>query len=335
MAYMASENRYQDMVYRRCGASGLRLPLLSLGTWHNFGDTTPRETAKELIFTAFDNGITHIDCANNYGPPAGSAEELLGDVLNAELKAHRDELIISTKAGYYMWPGPYGEWGSKKNLLASLDQSLKRLKLDYVDIFYHHRPDPDTPLEESMEALAYAIKSGKALYVGLSNYSGEDIQRAADILSSMGVHLLISQPRYSMLNRVFEENSQSVLLEKGVGAIAFCPLAEGILTNKYFKGVPKDSRAASASVFLSEETAQGAYVEVARKLDVIAQDRGQTLAQMALAWVLNNPALTSVCIGASRSQQILENLQVLKHLDFTGEELARIQEIVGDVPPFF
>lgn len=335
MAYVASEERYKGMHYRRCGASGLKLPALSLGTWHNFGESTPRETAKEMLFAAFDHGITHFDCANNYGPPAGAAEELLGDVLSRDLRAYRDELIISTKAGYYMWPGPYGEWGSKKNLLASLDQSLKRLKLDYVDIFYHHRPDPETPLEESMEALAQAVRSGKALYVGVSNYSGADIARAYDILSSMGVRLLISQPRYSMLNREFEQDSQEVLLEKKVGAIAFCPLAEGILTDKYFQGVPADSRAAGPSVFLSRETAQGAYVEAARRLNVIAAERGQKLSQMALAWALNNPAITSLCIGASRPAQILDNIKALDNLTFSEEELTRIMRIVGEMPPFY
>lgn len=335
MAYIANEERYGGMLYRRCGASGLKLSALSLGTWHNFGEQTTRENAKAMLFTAFDHGITHFDCANNYGPPPGAAEEFLGDVLSGDLRAYRDELVISTKAGYYMWPGPYGEWGSKKNLLASLDQSLKRLKLDYVDIFYHHRPDPETPLEESMEALAYAAKSGKALYVGVSNYSGADIRRACDILASMGVRLLISQPRYSMLNREFERDSQDVLLEKQIGAIAFCPLAEGILTDKYFSSVPADSRAAGPSVFLSRETAQGAYVEAARKLDVIAKERGQKLSQMALAWALHNPAMTSVCIGASRPAQILDNLKALDNLEFSAEELKRIMEIVGEMPPFY
>ncbi|WP_418232192.1 aldo/keto reductase [Butyricicoccus sp.] len=334
MIYLANEHRYDDMLYRRCGASGLKLPAISLGTWHNFGDVNVRDNAKQMLFTAFDHGITHFDSANNYGPSAGSAEEFLGDMLHNELHAYRDELIISTKAGYYMWPGPYGEWGSKKNLLASLDQSLKRLKLDYVDIFYHHRPDPDTPLEESMEALAYAVKSGKALYVGVSNYNGEELKRACAILKSMGVRMLINQPRYSMLNRCFEDDTQQAVLDEKIGSICFCPLAEGLLTDKYFKGIPADSRAASLSVFLSKETAQGMYVDVARKLNVIAQERGQPLAQMALAWNLHNPAMTSVCIGASRPQQILDNLGALKNLEFSDEELTRINGLLRDVPPF-
>jgi len=332
--YVASENRYAGMVYRRCGASGLKLPALSLGTWHNFGGQAPRETARQMLKTAFDHGITHFDCANNYGPPPGSAEEALGDILKSDFRAYRDELIVSTKAGYSMWPGPYGEWGSRKSLLASLDRSLKRLKLDYVDIFYHHRPDPETPLEESMEALAHAVRSGKALYVGVSNYAGDDLRRAADILKSMGTRLVISQPRYSMLNRGFEEGAQAATLDANIGAIAFSPLAGGMLTDRYFNGVPEGSRAAGPSVFLSRATAEGPVVEVARKLDEIARDRGQTLAQMALSWVLNNPAITSALIGASRPEQILENIRALDHLEFSDEERKRIREIVADMPAF-
>jgi len=332
--YVANEERYAGMVYRRSGASGLKLPALSLGTWHNFGGLTPRETARMMLRTAFDHGITHFDCANNYGPLPGSAEEALGDILKSDFRAYRDELIVSTKAGYYMWPGPYGEWGSKKNLLASLDRSLKRLKLDYVDIFYHHRPDPETPLEESMEALAHAVRSGKALYVGVSNYAGDDLRRAADILKSMGTRLVISQPRYSMLNRGFEEGAQAATLDANIGAIAFSPLAGGMLTDRYFNGVPEGSRAAGPSVFLSRATAEGPVVEVARKLDEIARDRGQTLAQMALSWVLNNPAITSALIGASRPEQILENIRALDHLEFSDEERKRIREIVADMPAF-
>jgi len=329
------ENRYDKMVYRRCGRSGLRLPALTLGTWHNFGEDRSYESCRDLLCAAFDNGITQFDCANNYGPPAGAAEEMLGRVLGRELKSHRDELIVTTKAGYYMWPGPYGEWGSRKNLLASLDQSLRRMNLDYVDIYYHHRPDPDTPLEESMQALADAVHAGKALYVGISNYSAEDTARAADLLRGMGVPLLISQARYSMFNRLFEQKEQAVLLEKQVGAIAFCPLAEGLLTNKYFHGVPEDSRAAGKSVFLSRETAQGMYVEVAKKLDAIAGARGQSLAQMALAWALHNPAMTSLSIGASRVSQLMDNLRALDRLDFSAEELAAIDKILLNVPPFY
>ena len=327
--------RYDTMLYRRAGKSGLKLPALSLGTWHNFGERDSYEKCAGLLCGAFDLGVTHFDGANNYGPPAGSAEEMMGRVLKRELSAHRDELIISTKAGYYMWPGPYGEWGSKKSLLASLDQSLKRLGLEYVDIFYHHRPDPETPLEESMDALATAVRQGKALYVGISNYSAQDTARAADILASMGVRLLISQARYSMFNRLFEQAEQQVLLEKGVGAIAFCPLAEGMLTSRYFQEIPADSRAAGPSVFLSAETAQGQYVQVARRLDEFAKARGQSLAQMALAWALSNPAMTSLCVGASRLAQLTENIGALENLVFSGEERAQIEALLKDVPAFF
>ncbi len=330
MDYRADEHRYDTMLYRRTGNSGLKLPAISLGIWHNFGAGASYETCRDILCGAFDHGVTHIDAANNYGPPPGSAEEMLGRVLKRELASHRDELIISTKAGYHMWPGPYGEWGSKKYLLSSLDQSLKRLQLDYVDIFYHHRPDPETPVEESMEALSQAVRSGKALYVGISNYSAEQTRRAYDILQSMGVQLLISQPRYSMLAREFEHGPQQALLEKGVGAIAFSPLAKGVLTSRYFEGIPADSRAGGPSVFLTPEAATE-QVDLSRRLDGIARQRGQTLAQMALAWVLHNPAITSVCVGASRLSQLLENLGALNNLTFTEEELAQIEAILQDV----
>ena len=327
MDYRADERRYDAMLYRRTGNSGLKLPAISLGIWHNFGADASYEACRDILCGAFDHGVTHFDAANNYGPPPGSAEEALGHVLKNELRPHRDELIISTKAGYHMWPGPYGDWGSKKYLLSSLDQSLKRLQLDYVDIFYHHRFDPDTPLEESMEALAYAVHSGKALYVGISNYSAEQTKKAYDILQSMGVRLLISQPRYSMLARDFEHGPQQAQLEKGVGAIAFSPLAKGVLTARYFEGIPADSRAGGPSVFLTPEAA-AAQVNLAKRLDNIARERGQTLAQMALAWVLHNPAITSVCVGASRLSQSLENLGALNNLSFAEEELTRIDAIL-------
>ncbi len=329
MDYRADEHRYDAMLYRRVGNSGLKLPAISLGIWHNFGGAASYDGCRDLLCGAFDYGITHFDAANNYGPPPGSAEETLGHVLKGELRSHRDELIISTKAGYPMWPGPYGNWGSRKYLLSSLDQSLKRLQLEYVDIFYHHRPDPETPLEESMEALAHAVRCGKALYVGISNYSAEQTKQAYDILQGMGVRLLISQPRYSMLAREFEHGPEQALLEKGIGAIAFSPLAKGILTSRYFDGVPADSRAGGPSVFLTPEAAT-AQVELAKQLDSIARERGQTLAQMALAWVLNNPAITSVCVGASRLSQLEENLHTLNNLAFTEEELARIEAILQD-----
>ncbi len=331
MDYRANEHRYDAMLYRRTGNSGLKLPAVSLGIWHNFGGAASYEDCRDILCGAFDHGITHFDAANNYGPPPGSAEETLGRALKDALHSHRDELIISTKAGYHMWPGPYGDWGSKKYLLSSLDQSLKRLQLEYVDIFYHHRPDPETPLEESMEALAHAVRFGKALYVGISNYSAEQTRKAYDMLQSMGVRLLVSQPRYSMLAREFEHGPQQALLEKGVGAIAFSPLAKGVLTSRYFEGIPADSRAGGPSVFLTPEAAT-AQVDLSKRLDAIARERGQTLAQMALAWVLNNPAITSVCVGASRLSQLLENLGALNNLSFTDEELLRIETILPDTP---
>lgn len=334
MGFKANTTRYDHMEYNRCGNSGLKLSALSLGLWHNFGGIDRLENSREMILGAFDLGITHFDLANNYGPPAGSAEETFGKILSDDLKSYRDEIVVSTKAGYYMWPGPYGEWGSRKNLLASLDQSLHRMGLDYVDIFYHHRPDPNTPLEETMGALVTAIKQGKALYIGVSNYSPEDIMKANTILKGMGHKLLISQPKYSMFNRIFEQTQQKLLLSEGIGAVAFCPLAEGMLTNKYFSGIPSDSRAAGPSVFLTNESITAERIEKAKKLDVLAKKRNQSLAQFALAWALNNPAMTSLIIGASRLSQIKENVMVINNQSFIIEELTAINEILKDNTPF-
>ncbi|MGI5898531.1 MAG: aldo/keto reductase [Christensenellales bacterium] len=326
--HTASETRYNTMLYNRCGRSGIRLPLLSLGLWHNFGENTSYQNAREMALGAFDLGITHFDIANNYGPRPGSAELNFGRILLEDLASYRDELIISTKAGYYMWPGPYGEWGSKKNLLASLDQSLRRLGLDYVDIFYHHRPDPDTPLEETMDALATSVRQGKALYVGISNYSARDTLRASEILRGMGIHCLIHQPSYSMFNRWIEDDLLDVLLAEGIGCIAFSSLAQGLLTNRYFDGIPADSRAAGNSVFLTRDRVTEEKVKKAKQLDLIARERGQTLSQMALAWNLRHPAMTSLIIGASRLSQIKENVAAINNLAFSDEELTHIEEIL-------
>jgi len=327
--YQANESRYDNMVYNRCGRSGIRLPFISLGLWHNFGGEVPLEKAREMVCGAFDLGITHFDLANNYGPPAGSAEETFGTILKKDLMPYRDEIIVSSKAGYYMWPGPYGEWGSKKNLIASCDQSLKRMGLDYVDIFYHHRPDPDTPLEETMDALATLVRQGKALYVGISNYKAAEAKRAFEILEGMGVHCLIHQPSYSMFNRWIEEDGLlDVLEEKGVGAICFSPLAQGLLTSRYFDGIPADSRAAGTSKFLSPDRVTADKVEKAKKLNEIAAARGQSLSQMALAWCLRHKQVTSLIIGASKLSQIEENVGAAAHLDFTAEELAAIEAIL-------
>lgn len=328
--YQANESRYDNMVYNRCGKSGIHLPFLSLGLWHNFGGEVPLEKSREMVLGAFDMGITHFDIANNYGPPAGSAEETFGTILKKDLMPYRDEIIVSSKAGYYMWPGPYGEWGSKKNLIASCDQSLKRLGLDYVDIFYHHRPDPDTPLEETMDALATLVRQGKALYVGISNYKSKDAKRAFEILEGMGIHCLIHQPSYSMFNRWIEEDGLlDVLEEKGVGAICFSPLAQGLLTNRYFNGIPADSRAGGTSKFLNPEGVTPERVEKAKKLGEIAASRGQSLSQMALAWCLRHKQITSLVIGASRLSQIEENVGAAKNLTFTAEELAAIEAILN------
>lgn len=327
--YIANKDRYSDMVYNRCGNSGLFLPAVSLGLWHNFGGTAPYERSREMVLGAFDMGITHFDLANNYGPPIGSAEETFGKILKSELGSYRDEIIISTKAGFRMWDGPYGEWGSKKYLIASLDQSLKRMGLDYVDIFYSHRPDPDTPLEETCDALAQAVKSGKALYVGVSNYSPEQTARAYDLLKERGVTLLIHQPSYSMLNRWVEDGLLDTIEEKGMGAIAYSPLAQGLLTNRYFNGIPADSRAGGESIFLNDGNITPELLDKTYKLNEIAQNRSQTLAQMALAWVLKSSAMTSVIIGASRLSQIKENAAFIEKLDFTQDELDAIDELLN------
>ena len=330
MDYQPASNRYDTMLYNRCGDSGLKLPAISLGLWHNFGNVDDFDNARRMIHTAFDNGITHFDLANNYGPSPGSAETNFGKILKTDLATHRDELIISTKAGYLMWPGPDGEWGSKKYLTASLDQSLQRMGLDYVDIFYSHRPDPDTPLEETADALAQAVRQGKALYVGISSYSPEQTIQAAAILESMGVRLLIHQPLYSMLNREFENNGLfDTLDELGIGAICFCPLAQGLLTNKYLNGIPDDSRAANPHGFLQKDVITPELVAKLKKLNDIAQQRGQTLAEMSLAWVLKQRGVTSALIGASRVEQLLDNLKTLEKLDFTPDELSEINTILN------
>ncbi len=328
MAYTPNEARYDEMIYNRCGRSGLKLPAISLGLWHNFGGVNTFENARSMVIRAFDLGITHFDLANNYGPPPGSAEETFGKILKQDLHGHRDELIVSTKAGYHMWPGPYGEWGSRKYMLSSLDQSLKRLGMDYVDIFYSHRFDPDTPLEETMMALDHAVRSGKALYVGISNYSAEQTAEAISILKSLGTPLLIHQPSYSMLNRWIENGLQDVLADNGVGSIAFTPLQQGLLTNKYLNGVPEDSRAASSSVFLNAQDITPEALRKIRALNQLAAARGQSLAQLALAWVLRGGKVTSALIGASRVSQIEDNVAALKNLDFSQEELDRIEAIL-------
>ena len=326
MSHLPSPDRYSNpALYRRCGRSGIKLPLLSLGLWHNFGGVDDFQNSRALVLTAFDRGITHFDLANNYGPPPGSAETTFGSVLRGDLAAHRDELIISTKAGYDMWEGPYGEWGSRKYLLASLDQSLKRLGLDYVDIFYSHRPDPETPLEETMGALAHAVRAGKALYAGLSNYDAALTERAARILRDMGTPCLIHQPKYNMLDRAPERGLFDALVREGVGGIAFCPLAQGMLTGRYLNGIPADSRAGHDPRFLKPENITAEKLARIRKLDAIARGRGQSLAQMALAWVLRQPAITSALIGASRTSQIEENLGALRNLAFSAEELRTIE----------
>lgn len=326
--YEPNSKRYLTMTYNRCGKSGLKLPAVSLGLWHNFGDTADYENMKALVFTAFDNGITHFDLANNYGPAPGSAERNFGKILKEELSPYRDELIISTKAGYDMWGGPYGNWGSRKYLLASLDQSLKRLGLDYVDIFYHHRPDPDTPLEETMGALAHAVSSGKALYAGLSNYSGEQLEKAEKILTELKCPFIINQNRYSIFDRTIEQNglkSTAARLEKGI--IAFSPLAQGMLTNRYLNGIPADSRIMTDGRFLKQSAVTPERLEQIRKLNEIAKERGQTLAEMALAWVLKDGVVTSVLIGASKPSQILDNIKAINNTAFSAEELKRIDEI--------
>lgn len=326
MSYLPSESRYQNMPYKRCGKSGLKLPAISLGLWHNFGGIDVFENGRAMLHRAFDLGITHFDLANNYGPPPGSAEENFGKILKQDFNAYRDELIISSKAGYLMWPGPYGEWGSRKSLLASLDQSLKRMGLEYVDIFYSHRPDPDTPLEETMMALDRAVRSGKALYVGISNYPAEMAKEAAQILKELGTPCLIHQPKYSMFERWIEDELLDVLEEEGIGCIPFSPLAQGLLTNKYLKGIPEGSRA-TREVFLKKEHVESAHTKIVA-LNDIAAERGQSLAQMALAWVLRDSRITTVLIGASSVKQLDDNAATLNKLDFSKEELERIEEVL-------
>lgn len=329
MDYKANENRYETMEYNRCGESGLKLPVVSLGLWHNFGDTGNYENMCKMCFTAFDNGITHFDLANNYGPEAGSAERNFGKIVNEQMKNYRDEMIISTKAGYYMWPGPYGDFGSKKYLVASLDQSLKRMNLDYVDIFYHHRMDPDTPLYETMWALSQIVKQGKALYVGLSNYDGPTMKKASDILTELHCPFIINQNKYSIFDRKVEKNGiLDTAIEEKKGMIIFSPLAQGLLTERYLNGIPNDSRVRTDGRFLNENSVSKDVLEKVQKLNKIAQNRGQTLAQMALAWIYNRKGITSVLIGASKPEQILENINMLKNTSFDDEELKEIDNIV-------
>lgn len=328
MGYMAKESRYDTMQYNRCGASGLKLPMVSLGFWHNFGDTGHYDNMKEMCRTAFDNGITHFDLANNYGPAYGSAERNLGQILRDDFPAYRDELLISTKAGYDMWPGPYGNWGSRKYLIASLDASLKRLGLDYVDIFYHHRMDPETPLEETMGALDSIVRSGKALYVGLSNYDGPTLERACAILNDLKCPFIINQNRYSIFDRTIEKNGLKETarkLQKGI--IAFSPLAQGMLTDRYLNGIPADSRIATDGRFLKETALTPERLSQIRALNELAKKRGQTLAEMALSWILKDGDVTSVLIGASRPEQILDNIAIVGHTSFTQEELDAIDQI--------
>jgi len=329
VTYLAADDRYDTMTYRRSGRSGLRLPAVSLGLWHNFGPDRPFERQRDIVRRAFDLGVTHFDLANNYGPPPGSAEENFGRMLATDLKPYRDELVISSKAGYLMWPGPYGEWGSRKNLISSLDQSLGRMGLDYVDIFYSHRFDPDTPLEETMRALDAIVRSGKALYVGISNYNSEQTTRAAAILRELGTPLLINQPSYSMLNRWTESDGLLDTLEQvGAGCIAYSPLAQGLLTDRYLGGIPADSRVRT-SVFLNESDLSEEKMATIRGLGAVAERRGQSLAQLALAWALRDPRMTSLIIGASSVEQLETNIAALDNLDFTADELAEIERHLG------
>ncbi|WP_025689345.1 L-glyceraldehyde 3-phosphate reductase [Paenibacillus zanthoxyli] len=326
--YTANTDRYENMVYNRCGRSGVRLPAISLGLWHNFGGIDALENGRAMIRRAFDLGITHFDLANNYGPPPGSAEENFGAILKKDFLPYRDEMIISSKAGFYMWPGPYGEWGSKKYLVASLDQSLKRMGLDYVSIFYHHRPDPNTPLEETMAALDLIVRQGKALYVGISNYRAEEAREAIRILRQLGTPCLIHQPNYSMLSRWIEDGLQDVLEEEGVGTIAFSPLQKGILTDRYLNGIAPDSRAAGPSVFLSEKELTEDVLGKVRRLNELAAARGQKMSQLALSWVLRGGKVTSALIGASKVSQIEDAVAAVKAPELSAEELAKIEEIL-------
>ena len=328
MTYVPTPTRYDTMRYNRCGKSGLKLPAVSLGLWHNFGDVDVYDNSRAMVMRAFDLGITHFDLANNYGPPPGSAESTFGRILKTDLKPFRDELIVSSKAGYGMWPGPYGDFGTRKYLIASLDQSLKRMGLDYVDIFYHHRPDPATPLEETMGALDHIVRSGKALYVGVSNYPPQLLAQAAQILKQLGTPCIIHQPSYSMLNRWVEDGLLETLAKEEIGCIAFSPLAQGLLTDKYFRGIPDGSRASKAHGFLKSGQITPEKVTLVSKLNDLAKSRGQTLAQMALAWVLRHPIMTSVLIGASKVAQIEDAVGALAKLDFSGDELAKIETIL-------
>ncbi len=324
-----SSSRYSNMEYRRCGKSGLKLPVISLGLWHNFGHVDVPEHYRQILFTAFDNGITHFDLANNYGPPPGSAEENFGRLLHNDFRGYRDELIISTKAGYTMWPGPYGDWGSKKYLVSSLDQSLQRMRLNYVDIFYHHRPDPETPLEETMTALDLIVRQGKALYVGLSNYPPEQAARAITLLRELGTPCLIHQPKYSMFERWVEHGLLDLLEQQGVGCIPFSPLAQGLLTDKYLNGIPQDSRAAKPHGFLKEQDVTESRLQQINALHGMAKQRGQTLAQMALSWLLKDPRITSVLVGASRAEQLKDTLHCIKAAPFAAEELTAIEAVLA------
>ena len=327
--YKAKEDRYDKMQYRRCGKSGILLPLISLGLWHNFGHVDNFETGKSMLHTAFDNGITHFDLANNYGPPPGSAEENFGKIMKQSFSSYRDEMIISSKAGWGMWPGPYGDFGSRKYLISSLDQSLKRMGLDYVDIFYHHRPDPNTPIEESMGALDQIVRQGKALYIGISSYNANDTLKASKILNDLGTPCLIHQPRYSMMDRWVEDGLLDVLGSEGIGAIPFSPLEQGILTTKYLKGIPKDSRAGKSTGFLQKDQVTPEVIARVQKLNEIALSRNQSLAQMAVAWLLKDDRITSVLVGVSSEKQLLDNLGVLDNLKFSSEELNNIEKILS------
>ncbi len=331
MVYLASEKRYETMEYRRCGNSGLKLPLLSLGLWHNFGEITAEQKKKDVLHAAFDCGITYFDLADNYGPPYGNAETSFGKIFKEDFAPYRDELIISTKAGYDMWPGPYGNFGSRKHLLAGIDGSLKRMGLDYVDIFYHHRPDPETPMEETADTLEQIVRQGKAIYIGLSNYKAKETEKMTALLKERRVPFVIHQPSYSMLNRWIEEDGlDKVLVKEGIGSVVFKPLEQGLLTGKYLKGIPEDSRISRDSRFLKKDVLTPPLLEKIQALSAIAEERGQSLAQMALAWALKNPCVTSVLIGASRPEQIYENIGAIKNLAFSEEENEKIEKILQE-----
>jgi L-glyceraldehyde 3-phosphate reductase len=330
MTYKAFEKRYTEMEYRKCGASGLKLPLISLGLWHNFGGKTINPESKKVLFKAFDLGITHFDLANNYGPPYGSAEANFGKIMKRDLKKYRDELIISSKAGYDMWDGPYGEWGSKKHVVASCDQSLKRMNLDYVDIFYSHRFDPNTPLEETADALESIYRSGKAQYIGISSYSAKQTKKMYEILNSRNIKILIHQPSYSLINRWIEKDLTKTLINKGIGCIAFSPLAQGMLSDKYLKGIPKVSRANQKITSLDKKLITSRNITMIKDLNIIAKKRGQSLSQMSIAWILNNKAVTSALIGVRNLKQLKENVDTLKRLDFTNNELSLINKKAKD-----